>query len=129
MTFLLFVIYLALFEALKKYAKFEGRSNRPQYWFFALTQFLAFLILEILCLIPIVNILASIALLVLGLGLIVPDIAVTVRRLHDTNKSGWWLLLTLVPFVGGLYMDHLNLQEILITFHNVVNAAIYPASC
>lgn len=95
-------VEIALFEIIKKYAKFEGRANRPQYWYFVLTQFLAFFILELLCVIPFVNIIAGLALLVLGLGLIVPGIAVSVRRLHDTNKSGWWLLLCFVPFVGSI---------------------------
>ena len=95
-------VEIALFEIIKKYAKFEGRANRPQYWYFVLTQFLAFFILELLCVIPFVNIIAFLALLVLGLGLIVPGIAVSVRRLHDTNKSGWWLLLCFVPFVGAI---------------------------
>ena len=95
-------VQIALFEIIKKYAKFEGRANRPQYWYFVLTQFLAFFILELLCVIPFVNIIAFLALLVLGLGLIVPGIAVSVRRLHDTNKSGWWLLLCFVPFVGSI---------------------------
>ncbi len=95
-------VEIALFEIIKKYAKFEGRANRPQYWYFVLTQFLAFFILELLCVIPFVNIIAFLALLVLGLGLIVPGIAVSVRRLHDTNKSGWWLLLCFVPFVGSI---------------------------
>lgn len=95
-------VEIALFEIIKKYAKFEGRANRPQYWYFVLTQFLAFFILELLCVIPFVNIIAFLALLVLGLGLIVPGIAVSVRRLHDTNRSGWWLLLCFVPFVGSI---------------------------
>ena len=95
-------VEIALFEIIKKYAKFEGRANRPQYWYFVLTQFLAFFILELLCVIPFVNIIAFLALLVLGLGLIVPGIAVAVRRLHDTNRSGWWLLLCFVPFVGSI---------------------------
>ena len=95
-------VEIGLFEIIKKYAKFEGRANRPQYWYFVLTQFLAFFILELLCVIPFVNIIAFLALLVLGLGLIVPGIAVSVRRLHDTNKSGWWLLLCFVPFVGSI---------------------------
>ena len=95
-------VEIGLFEIIKKYAKFEGRANRTQYWYFVLTQFLAFFILELLCVIPFVNIIAFLALLVLGLGLIVPGIAVSVRRLHDTNKSGWWLLLCFVPFVGSI---------------------------
>lgn len=97
-------VEIALFEIIKKYAKFEGRANRPQYWYFVLTQFLAFFILELLCVIPFVNIIAGLALLVLWLGLIVPGIAVAVRRLHDTNRSGWWLLLCFVPFVGAIVL-------------------------
>lgn len=97
-------VEIALFEIIKKYAKFEGRANRPQFWYFVLTEFLAFFILELLCVIPFVNIIAGLALLVLGLGLIVPGIAVTVRRLHDTNRSGWWLLLYFVPFVGAIVL-------------------------
>lgn len=97
-------VEIALFEALKKYAKFEGRANRPQYWYFVLTEFLAFFILEILCVIPFVNIIAGLALLVLSFGLIVPALAVSVRRLHDTNRSGWWLLLYFVPFVGAIVL-------------------------
>ncbi|MBQ4246425.1 MAG: DUF805 domain-containing protein [Succinivibrio sp.] len=95
-------VEIALFEALKKYAKFEGRANRPQFWYFVLTEFLAFFIIVLLCLIPFVNIIAFLALLVYCFGLIVPRIAVTVRRLHDTNRSGWWLLLCFVPFVGSI---------------------------
>ena len=95
-------VEIGLFEIIKKYAKFEGRANRTQYWYFVLTQFLAFFILELLCVIPFVNIIAGLALLVLWLGLIVPGIAVAVRRLHDTNRSGWWLLLCFVPFVGSI---------------------------
>ena len=95
-------VEIGLFEIIKKYAKFEGRANRTQYWYFVLTEILAFFILVDLCVIPFVNIIAGLALLVLWLGLIVPGIAVSVRRLHDTNKSGWWLLLCFVPFVGSI---------------------------
>ena len=95
-------VEIALFEIIKKYAKFEGRANRTQYWYFVLTEILAFFILVDLCVIPFVNIIAGLALLVLWLGLIVPGIAVAVRRLHDTNRSGWWLLLCFVPFVGSI---------------------------
>lgn len=97
-------VEIALFEALKKYAKFEGRANRPQFWYFVLTEFLAFFIIVLLCLIPFVNIIGGLAFLVYCFGLIVPRIAVTVRRLHDTNRSGWWLLLYFVPIVGPIVL-------------------------
>ena len=61
-----------------KYATFEGRASRSEYWWFWLASFL-------ICYIPFVGWIAS-------LGTMIPCIAVGVRRLHDTNHSGWWLL-------------------------------------
>ena len=81
-------------EAIKtcfsKYATFSGRASRSEYWFFFLFSFL-------LSFIPIVNFIA-------GLALLIPSLAVAVRRLHDIGKSGWWYLICLVPFVGGLVL-------------------------
>jgi uncharacterized membrane protein YhaH (DUF805 family) len=86
---------------LERYAQFDGRAGRAEYWWF----FLA-------------NLLISVALNVLGraadlfvfvgwlvsLALLVPALAVAVRRLHDTSRSGWWLLIVLVPFVGWIVL-------------------------
>ena len=76
---------------LKKYAVFSGRASRKEYWLFALWN------------LPIMFVLLMIAIELYGLyylGVLVPYLAVGVRRLHDTNRSGWWLLLAIVPFAG-----------------------------
>ncbi len=76
---------------LKKYAEFSGRASRKEYWLFALWN------------LPIVFVLALIAspLYVLYvLGILLPALAVGVRRLHDTNRSAWWLLLSIVPLAN-----------------------------
>jgi uncharacterized membrane protein YhaH (DUF805 family) len=98
---------------LEKYADFTGRAPRAEYWWYIL----AIIVAEI-----VVNIIESIIgtnhmvlgvygplMLLLVLGTIVPSIAVAVRRLHDTNRSGWWLLLPAVPYclafaLGGAAM-------------------------
>ena len=76
-------------EGLKKYAEFEGRARRKEYWMFILFYFIftiaAVVLDEILGSEPVIYI-------VYGLVLILPTLAVTVRRLHDTDRSGWWIL-------------------------------------
>ena len=86
---------------LERYAQFVGRAGRAEFWWFALANFIVSLILNMLGR-------ASGLFLVLGLvyslGVLVPSIAVGIRRLHDTAKSGWWLLIGLVPLVGFIIL-------------------------
>jgi len=86
---------------LKKYAVFSGRARRKEYWMFTLIYILIAVVVGLLD-----GMLGSAGILggVLGLALLVPSIAVTVRRLHDTDRSGWWVLIAFVPFVGWLVL-------------------------
>jgi uncharacterized membrane protein YhaH (DUF805 family) len=86
---------------LEKYADFSGRARRAEYWWFTLANFIAFVILLILGAISNVF---FVLLVIYWIALIVPSLAVTFRRLHDTDKSGWFILFGLVPFVGGLIL-------------------------
>lgn len=88
-------------KVLRNYAGFTGRARRSEYWWFAL-----------------INALVAVALTVLEgivggtqvvsglytLAVLVPGLAVSIRRLHDTGRSGWWLLIGLVPLVGGIVL-------------------------
>ncbi len=85
---------LVVFE---RYAVFEGRAGRAEYWWFFLANFLISLVLQGLG--RGASILAIVS-LIYSLALLIPGLAVAVRRLHDTNKSGWWILISLVPLVG-----------------------------
>jgi len=92
---------------LKKYADFNGRARRTEYWMFVLFNFLAMIALAILAVVlgSISQTLGTIGYLLYvlyALAVIVPSLAVTVRRLHDTGKSGWFILLNLIPLVGPL---------------------------
>jgi len=93
-------------EALtKKYATFEGRARRSEYWYFALFYFLVIFVLAIVDGVTgTLNEEVGIGLLsgLFVLATFVPTIAVTVRRLHDTDRSGWWVLLEFLPIVGAL---------------------------
>ena len=81
----------AINTCFNKYLQFEGRAGRSEYWWFFLFTILAVLAAEILG----QNVAA-----VVGLVLMVPHITVEVRRLHDINKSGWWILLKMIPLLN-----------------------------
>ncbi len=85
------------------YANFKGRARRQEYWMFA---FINLIIILILNTIDRVAFSADMAILssIYGLAILIPGIAVAVRRLHDTDRSGWWALLGLIPIVGTIIL-------------------------
>jgi uncharacterized membrane protein YhaH (DUF805 family) len=90
-----------------QYTNFSGRARRSEYWYFLL----------FVVLIEVVAFIATAAVAIIGilifiamLGLIVPALAVAVRRMHDTGRSGWFLLCSLIPFVGGLVVLYFAIQ-------------------
>ncbi|MDM1296025.1 DUF805 domain-containing protein [Sphingobacterium sp. N143] len=98
------------------YANFEGRARRKEYWMFVLAQIVLYIGLAIIGGIfsVISDTLGNLVfglISLLSLALLIPGLAVTVRRLHDTNKSGWFILVALIPFVGGLYLLYLEILE------------------
>jgi uncharacterized membrane protein YhaH (DUF805 family) len=104
-----------MFLALKRYADFRGRSGRKEYWMFYLllclvaangyaAMYVGYAIQSKVLLVLYGTLLAAI-----GLAVLVPSIAVTVRRLHDIDISGWVCLLVLIPYVGGLFLLALTL--------------------
>lgn len=82
-------------KALKNYVNFEGRARRKEYWFFVLINAIVSTVLSIL-LLPL-SWLYSVA-------VFLPSLAVTVRRLHDIGRSGWWILIGLIPIVGFIVL-------------------------
>jgi uncharacterized membrane protein YhaH (DUF805 family) len=96
---------------LKKYAVFSGRARRKEYWMFVLFNIIISFVLGLIDGIVLSSLgidIGSTKLGVLGtiygLAIFVPALAVAVRRLHDTNRSGWWLLISLVPFIGAIIL-------------------------
>ena len=86
---------------LKRYADFSGRSRRKEYWMFVLFVVIVYVVLALLG--SALGATAATALLgIFALGILIPSIAVQVRRFHDQGKSGWFVLLGFIPLVGGL---------------------------
>lgn len=109
---------------LKNYRGFSGRARRTEYWMFALFHALALLLLQLLMVgiittgvvtqagPPLLWIIAAFApYLAYAIGTFVPSLAVVVRRLHDTGRSGWWCLMMLIPYAGPIVMLIFFVQE------------------
>lgn len=92
-------------EVLKKYATFDGRASRSEYWYFFLFNALIELVLvAIMYGIPIFAGIISFLLSVYSIVIFLPSLAVGVRRLHDIGKSGWWYLIIFIPLIGAVIL-------------------------
>ncbi|WP_229660400.1 DUF805 domain-containing protein [Croceicoccus pelagius] len=108
----------------RRYFEFSGRSRRKEYWMFALFNFLVYLAFMVLMFAlggsmqyngeaamgPLVSV-VMIAMFIWAIATIIPSLAVTFRRLHDTDHSAWWILIGLVPIIGGLVLLYFYLIE------------------
>lgn len=93
---------------LKKYAEFSGRARRTEYWMFVLFNLIISLLLGFIeGLVGGPGVLG----IIYALAVLVPSLAVTVRRLHDTDRSGWMLLLGLIPIAGPIVVLIFMVQE------------------
>nr|WP_244598285.1 DUF805 domain-containing protein [Pseudohoeflea suaedae] len=87
----------------RKYATFSGRARRPEYWWFVLFTFvtsLVFSVLDAMLFGMDVEPLSTI----FSLAILIPSLAVGARRLHDVGRTGWWLLLGLIPIIGWIIL-------------------------
>lgn len=93
-------------EVLKKYAVFSGRARRKEYWFFALFNTIVYILFGVLAGVMGQDSASIVGILIFiyALGVLLPAIGVTIRRLHDIDKSGWWILVSFVPFIGGIVL-------------------------
>jgi uncharacterized membrane protein YhaH (DUF805 family) len=92
---------------LKKYADFSGRAPRAEYWWFYLLVIIGYVVTSILDSILGLGQMVGpygVIMCLFALAMLVPSIAAGVRRLHDTDRSGWWLLIGLVPLVGAIVL-------------------------
>jgi uncharacterized membrane protein YhaH (DUF805 family) len=93
--------------AMRNYANFDGRARRKEYWYFILFNALfAILALILDNVLGLPNVAEGFSPLysIYWLATLVPGLAVTVRRLHDTGRSGWYFLVALIPLIGGIWL-------------------------
>lgn len=106
------------FKVLKQYADFNGRARRKEYWYFFLINFLITFTFGFLTSLSgsvasnsAIITFSSMFIGIYSLAIFLPSIAVGVRRLHDTNRSGWWILIGLIPFIGALILIFFFVQD------------------
>lgn len=99
--------------ALKNYGNFDGRSIRSEYWYFILFNILiSFILLSLDALFgTFTNSGAGLLSTIYLLAVLIPGFAVGVRRLHDTNKSGWWILINIIPLIGPIVFLFFMIQD------------------
>jgi uncharacterized membrane protein YhaH (DUF805 family) len=88
---------ISYFSALQKYALFHGRARRREFWLFTVVNIVVTVALQLV-------VKSDVPYIVYSLAVTLPTLAVTVRRLHDTAHSGWWLLIGVVPIVGQIVL-------------------------
>jgi uncharacterized membrane protein YhaH (DUF805 family) len=102
------------FEAFKKYTVFKGRSTRSEYWYFTLFNILAILGFGLIDqLMGTFNFYVGYGPLsaIYTLAMILPGLGVSIRRLHDTGRSGWWFMITAIPVLGLLVFLYFALLD------------------
>ena len=88
-------------QVLKKYAVFSGRARRKEYWYFFLFNVIISIVLGwIGNLLWTYNVLSGLY----SLAVLLPSLGVLIRRLHDTDHSGWWLFISLIPLIGTIWL-------------------------
>ena len=88
---------------LRRYAEFSGRSRRKEYWMYVLLMIIVGVVIGLIeATLELTGMIGPYGPLsgLFGLATFIPNIAVTIRRLHDTNRSGWWMLVGVVPYVA-----------------------------
>lgn len=92
----------------QKFATFSGRARRQEYWLFYLDCMIVSSALSSMSLSLVHNIVANVIVTTISVAwtlfILIPSLAVLVRRLHDTNRSGWWLLIWLLPVIGWIVL-------------------------
>lgn len=88
---------------LENYANFSGRARRAEYWWFVLANIVVYIVLSVI-IGGVSDALGGLLSLLYYLAVLIPSIAVGIRRLHDLGKSGWYLLIALIPVVGAIVL-------------------------
>ncbi len=87
-------------DVLKKYTVFDGRAGRQEFWMFVLFSVIVSILLSIVGNAIHLPFLSGLY----GLAVLLPSLGVEIRRLHDIDKSGWWILIGFVPVIGGIWL-------------------------
>lgn len=89
-------------DVIRRYADFDGRAGRPEFWWFQLINLAIYVLILVAVSAAVPFATAELVASLYSLAVFLPGLGVDIRRLHDTNRSGWWILLGLIPLIGGI---------------------------
>lgn len=91
-------------DVIRRYAEFDGRSGRPEFWWFTLWNVLITAVVYIVGIVVLGSGTGVVLADLYGLLVLLPSLGVEIRRLHDTDRTGWWILLAFIPIVGVIVL-------------------------
>jgi uncharacterized membrane protein YhaH (DUF805 family) len=103
----------AVRSVLSNYANFHGRAGRAEYWWWVLAVLITSIVAQMIdaAIVPGAGVGGGPVSAIVGIALILPNLAVAVRRLHDVGRTGWWVLLLLIPVIGLLVLVYFYVQR------------------
>lgn len=87
-------------DVLRKYTVFDGRAGRQEFWMFVVSSVIVYIVFAIVG--NLIHFPFLIA--IYGLAVLLPTLGLEIRRLHDIDKSGWWIFISFVPIIGGIWL-------------------------
>jgi uncharacterized membrane protein YhaH (DUF805 family) len=91
-------------DVIKKYAVFNGRAARPEFWWFVLCNAIVALVINVVVGVIVGRSSGQVVSDLYSLAVLLPSLGVGIRRLHDTNRTGWWYLLVFIPIIGWIVL-------------------------
>jgi uncharacterized membrane protein YhaH (DUF805 family) len=91
-------------DVIRRYAEFDGRSGRPEFWWFMLWNLVITVVVYLVGIAVLGSARGGLLADLYGLLVLLPSLGVEIRRLHDTNRTGWWVLLAVIPIVGAIVL-------------------------
>jgi uncharacterized membrane protein YhaH (DUF805 family) len=91
-------------DVIRRYTEFDGRSDRPESWWFGLINLTLSLVIWGIGVAALGFPKGEVVAVVYGLATFLPVLGVDIRRLHDTNRTGWWLVISLIPIIGAIIL-------------------------
>jgi uncharacterized membrane protein YhaH (DUF805 family) len=94
----------AISAGFRNYVNFSGRASRPEFWYWVLFAIIVSVVAKVIDLVLFPSADISPINSLVGLALFLPGLGVSVRRLHDIDRTGWWILLVLIPLIGAIIL-------------------------
>lgn len=91
-------------DVIRRYADFNGRANRPEFWWYQLINLIIYVAILLVVTVAVGYSTGRIVASLYSLAVLLPGLGVGIRRLHDTDRSGWWIVIGIIPVIGAIVL-------------------------